>query len=119
MHVAVSPPKQQTDPPWLEHVGDDALVIGMLAPEDTHCPICDLQLVTADVELRRCMVCHSYLGLWGETLQDIIIARELQQVYAYEINANSPDHHTPVDIYGKYTLRGHTYYIKMWNKDNG
>ena len=53
------------------------------------CPFCATPLIDPDIDGRRCLACHQYLALPGETLKDINNIRQKNNLYAHELDADN------------------------------
>lgn len=63
------------------------IIIGVLeSPKQESCQFCGVDFLPADIIKRRCMACHNFLAMPGETLEDILNIRMLAKVYAYELD---------------------------------
>jgi hypothetical protein len=69
---------------------DAAVWIGILKHDDeAQCPFCSSIVTTRDIEARRCLACHQYIGLPGETNEDIFKVRSERTLYSKDINPES------------------------------
>jgi hypothetical protein len=50
------------------------------------CCWCEVRLISQDIVKRRCLACHQYFRLLGESIQDIILARNAAKLYSYELD---------------------------------
>lgn len=65
---------------------DKNIIVGVVASDEKNCPFCGTKLITADFEKRRCMACHQYLALVGESVSDVVSVRHKQSVYTHDID---------------------------------
>jgi hypothetical protein len=65
------------------------IIIGTLKEGETACPFCDTRLISQDYTKRRCLACHNYFCVFGETLQDIVNMRQQAKLYSYELDVDA------------------------------
>lgn len=63
-----------------------SVIIAMITEGAKKCPFCETKLIAADFEKRRCMACHQYLALTGESVEDIVKVRKDANVYTHDID---------------------------------
>lgn len=67
---------------------DSVLVFG-IPTNATTCPSCASKLIPADFEKRRCMTCHQYLIVGGETLTELVMQREAAKIYTHDLKGTT------------------------------
>lgn len=72
---------------------EDGVIVIQLQSDDVNCPACHGKLIAPDIQKRRCMACHTYVALPGETVNDVIAERTNQSVYTHNLK---PDQDKPV-----------------------
>lgn len=75
------------------------IVIAFLLEEDRKCPFCEQVLISVDRTKRRCMSCHQYLWLPGDTLEDLVDARVQAGVYTSDIDVTRTDANKPIYLW--------------------
>lgn len=64
----------------------NTIVAELKEDKEKECPFCLTKFIKADYEKRRCLGCHNYIMLPGETLNDICIERKSKGLYSTEID---------------------------------
>lgn len=66
---------------------DENVIVGLLKSQDEiNCPFCVQPLISQDRTKRRCTACHSYLGMPGEGITDVLAARNDENVMTWDID---------------------------------
>lgn len=75
-----------TAPPGCPSLDSNTVIAELLSPNEKKCPWCETTLLNVDIDKRRCMACHAYVCLPGETLEEIFEARTKSGVITYEMD---------------------------------
>lgn len=66
---------------------DENTLVGLLKSQDEiSCPFCRQPLISQDRTKRRCTACHSYLGMPGESVADVLEARNEENVMTWDLD---------------------------------
>lgn len=49
------------------------------------CRYCMSKLIKADFDRRRCIACHKYMIIQGETIEDVVEARKKKNLYTFDL----------------------------------
>lgn len=67
---------------------DNTIVGRLISAEEINCPFCRQPLISQDRIKRRCTACHSYLALPGESIEDVLNARQQENVMVWDLDVS-------------------------------
>lgn len=65
---------------------NENIIIGEITDKDNTCPFCGIMLTAVETDKRRCMSCHQYLLMKGETVADLVKIRTESAIYTHDLD---------------------------------
>jgi hypothetical protein len=75
---------------------EESTIVGEISSDDKNCPFCSGALIAADIDKRRCLMCHQYLMFDDEQLKDVVAGRQNKGLFSPDIDISKS---IPKDIY--------------------
>lgn len=79
-------PKTITLPQGFPDPSSNVIIAELKTENEPECPFCNTAFIAPDYNKRRCLSCHQYIALPGETMIDITNVRKNQGLYSYDID---------------------------------
>lgn len=68
-----------------DHVAN-VIVAELLDDKEQNCPCCQTKFIRPDIDKRRCLSCHTFITLPGESVDDIVKHRNMQSLFSPDID---------------------------------
>ena len=66
------------------------IIAELVSATEEKCPFCETKFIAPDFNKRRCLSCHQFIAMPGETIQDIVKVRKDQGLFSHDIDISRP-----------------------------
>lgn len=83
-------PKTISLPAGFPEVASNIIVAELTSASEEKCPFCSTKFIAPDLNKRRCLSCHQFIAMPGETVDDIVKVRITQGLFSHDIDVSKP-----------------------------